>query len=410
MQLRCLGLAGSLAALVFACTPGVDPDGGGGSGADETGGSGAGFGNNGPTGGSGAGFGSGGGGNGVGGGCAGVTSTAEKVPLDMFVMFDKSSSMTDPTANGMSKWNAAVSGMTTFVNQPASAGIGVGIQYFPQPGDQNCSVLQCSQDGDCGPGCGPCMGFGGLGVCSGFGNNDSCIAADYAMPAVSIGLLPGNAPALVASMNNEDPDGASTPTYAALDGAIQHATTWAGDNPGHVVVVVLVTDGDPTGCNPDISAIAALAASGANATPSVRTFVIGVGGSVSNLNAIASAGGTTDAFMIDSEPNVQQALIDALEEIQGAALPCSYLIPQPPNGEMINFGQINVSYTPGGGSPETIPKVDGPGSCPPDGLAWYYDEPNAPTQIMLCPNACTVLSQDTEGSVEIVVGCDTVVQ
>ena len=405
-----------IASLLLACTPaGVEPSGGsnaGGAGGSGNNGGGGGF--NGPStggGGEGAGFGSASGGNGVGGGCAGVSTTAEKVPLDMFIMLDKSGSMTDSAAGGGTKWDASVSGLTTFLNQPDSAGIGVGIQYFPLSDGGNCPSfpVMCTSDAQCGA-CGPCMmPIPGFGICS--VGNDTCEVAAYATPAVEIALLPGNAGALTSSMNNANPDGDSTTTHPALEGAIDHASDWAVANPGHVVVVVLATDGDPTGdCNNDLGAINALAAAGAAATPKILTFVIGVGGSVNALNGIAAAGGTTDAFMIDTEPNVQQAFIEALNEIQGAALPCSYLIPPPPPGEELNYGQVNVSYTPGGGTAETIPKVMDAASCPASGLAWYYDNNAAPTQILLCPATCDALSQDTEGSVEIVLGCDTVVE
>lgn len=399
-----------LASLLLACTPGNEQETGG-SNAGGNGGNGGGF--TGPTnggGGEGAGFGTASGGGDVGGGCAGVSTTAEEVPLDIFIMLDKSGSMTDAAAGGGTKWDACVNGLTQFVNQPESAGIGVGIQYFPQTDGPSCPAIpqMCTTDADCGA-CGPCMSVGFAGFC--VGTSDSCEVALYATPAVEIALLPGAATAITSSMNAANPDGDSTTTHPALDGAIDHASEWATNNPGHVVVVVLATDGDPTGeCNNDLAAINALAAAGAASTPKILTFVIGVGGSVNALNAIAAAGGTTDAFMIDAEPDVQQAFLDALNQIQGAALPCSYLIPPPPAGEQINYGQVNVSYTPGGGTAETIPKVNDAGSCPASGLAWYYDNNAAPTQILLCPAACETLSADTEGSVEIVLGCATVVQ
>jgi hypothetical protein len=40
---------------------------------------------------------------------------------------------------------------------------------------------------------------------------------------------------------------------------------------------VLVTDGAPMECDADVGAVAAIAAEGAGGTPSVRTFVVGVG-------------------------------------------------------------------------------------------------------------------------------------
>ncbi len=397
-----LGLCG-LATLIVAvgCSAGAD-DATGGSGGNGSGASASTFGDGAGT----ATFGDGGGGNGVGGGCVGTGKTADKVPLDMYIMLDKSSSMSG------SKWNAVAQALQTFIGQPEAAGIGVGIQYFPLPSGVTCPSLpvMCSSDAQCQTGCGPCILAGPFGFCSGVGTADSCEVMDYSTPAVEIAALPGNQPALSGSISGESPDGSGTPTSPALEGAIAHASDWATANPGHVTIVVLATDGDPTSCSSDIPAIQALAAAGAAATPPVLTFVIGVGGSQANLNGIASSGGTGSAFMIDQSPNVQDAFLMAMNEIQNQSLPCSYLIPEPPAGEEIDFGAVNVSYTPSGGQPQTIPQASGPGSCMPGSLAWYYDNPSNPTQIVLCPDTCAMLAADDGTTVDVVFGCATIVQ
>lgn len=355
-------------------------------------------------------FSSEGGGTSVGGGCAGVTHSAQKVPLDIYIMQDQSGSMSETAASGDTKWEAVTSAITSFVNQPAAAGVGVGIQYFPVQGSgPTCSTSFCTTDADCGgPSCGPCMLFGPMGFCSGFNpGGDSCEAVDYSMPDVEIAPLPGNASAIIASMGNHGPTG-GTPTEPALQGAIDHAKAWANFNVGHAVIVVLATDGDPEGCNSELAAINQIATAGATGTPSILTFVIGVGGSVGALNGIAAAGGTGTAFMIDQDPNVEQAFLDALNTIQGQAIPCAFLIPEPPQGEDIDFGEINVQYTPSSGAPTNLPYVASADQCPASGLGWYYDNPQTPTQIMLCPSTCTTVSEDTGGEVKIVVGCDTI--
>jgi hypothetical protein len=230
------------------------------------------------------------------------------------------------------------------------------------------------------------------------------------MPEVPIAPLPGNAGAIQSSMGQHGPTG-GTPTSAALQGAIDGAKAFAMQSPDHVVIVTLATDGDPTECESDINAVAAIAAAGLNGSPSIRTFVIGVGSSLTNLNAIAAAGGTTQAYIVDTNQNVTQQFVDALEDIQGTALGCVYSIPPPPQGEMIDFDKVNVEYTPGdGSSPVTIPKVDGEGSCPPNGDGWYYDNEQMPTQIILCDATCAKVSADAMGTMSIVLGCETIIQ
>ena len=105
---------------------------------------------------------------GVGGGtggddtCAGVTETAQLVPLDMYVMLDSSGSMTEKTGKmgkGVVKWDAITTALDTFLKAPSSTGIGVGIQFFPLL--QKGVPTSCTSNAECGPGA-PCL----LKLCS----------------------------------------------------------------------------------------------------------------------------------------------------------------------------------------------------------------------------------------------------
>ncbi|MBL8739946.1 MAG: VWA domain-containing protein, partial [Myxococcales bacterium] len=101
----------------------------------------------------------------------------------------------------------------------------------------------------------------------------------------------------------------------------------------------------------------------------------------------------------------------ALNTIRGAALPCVYQIPAPPDGRVLDFGLVNVEYTPGDGSDTiTIPKVTGEADCPDDGNAWYYDDEAAPTQIILCTTTCDAIAVDLTAEVDIALGCQTIVR
>jgi hypothetical protein len=348
--------------------------------------------------------------------CATSVVKADKIPLDLFIMLDQSSSMTDTVSGGGTKWSTVTSALDTFVQQPGLDGVSVGIQYFgvPPTNSATCTVLTCTVDADCGDAaCGPCFNLSGMpnaGGCVGIVTSlgDSCAATDYATPAVEIAPLPGAAAALVASIGMHSPT-TGTPTSAALQGAVDHSKVWAQSHAGDAVVAVLATDGDPSGCDeslPDIDAIAAAAFAG---TPSIMTFVIGVGPSLSSLNGIAAAGGTTSAFLVDTGGNVNQQFLDAMDAIRHAALGCQYLIPTPVSGDP-NFDEVNVVYQPGGGGPaETFPNVMNQASCPASGNGWYYNNPAAPTQIILCPSTCTAVEGDMTGEVDVTLGCTTVI-
>ena len=340
--------------------------------------------------------------------CATSMVKAEQTPLDLFVMLDQSGSMSDTVNGGGTKWNAVTGALTTFVHQPGLTGVSVGIQYFGLPASATCSTLTCTTDADCGPSaCGPCL----IGVCTGaagsIGGGDSCTASDYAHADVEIAPLPGVAGMITSSMNAHSPT-TSTPTSAALQGAIDHASAWGQAHVGDAVVVVLATDGDPTECDTSITNIDAIAAAGVAAVPKILTFVIGVGASASNLNSIAAAGGTTSAFLVDTNSNVNQQFLAAMNAIRNAALGCQYQIPLPTNGAP-DYSAVNVVYTPGGGGPQTFPYVMTKANCPASGDGWYYDDPAHPTQIILCDSTCTEVQADAAGEVDITLGCSTVI-
>jgi hypothetical protein len=208
-------------------------------------------------------------------------------------------------------------------------------------------------------------------------------------------------------MAAHNPSG-GTPTSAALQGAIDYALSHAQANPNHAVIVVLATDGEPNACDEKIVSIQAIAAAGLNSSPSILTFVIGVG-NVQSLDAIASAGGTQSAFIVDTNQNVTQQFLDALNAIKGAALGCAYSIPVPTMGDP-DYGSVNVEYTSGGGDTILIPKVPSAADCPANGDGWYYDDNAAPTKILLCDGTCAKIAADDKAQVEIVLGCESVIE
>jgi hypothetical protein len=206
------------------------------------------------------------------------------------------------------------SALTTFAQQPGAAGVGIGIQYFGLPPTLVCPT-SCNSDGDCGsPACGPCDSQ--LHLCLGATLGDSCAASDYATPDVEIATLPGVATDLANSLAAHAP-GTGAATSAALQGAIDHATAWATTHPDRAVVDVLITDSDPAECDTVLGDVTAIATQGAAGTPPIRTYVIAIGTSLTSPNAIAAAGGTSQAFVVDTSQAVSQQVRTALGVITG---------------------------------------------------------------------------------------------
>ena len=82
----------------------------------------------------------------------------------------------------------------------------------------------------------------------------------------------------------------------------------------------------------------------------------------------------------------------------------------PPDGEPLNYSQVNVTLTEAG-NVFTMPQVPGVAACPNDQMAWYYDDPGNPSTIHLCQFACESVTAAGEGAtLNVVAGCaDTVV-
>jgi hypothetical protein len=301
-------------------------------------------------------------------GCAATSQEATSIPVNMFVMVDKSGSMKDN-----SKWTNARDAFTSFFQDPAAASLRVAMRFFP---DTGCDGTACD-----------------VNVCS--------------QPAVDVGALSdaAHAQALVDAFAAHSPGG-GTPMSAALGGAEK----WAQDYNTKVmgtekVVVVLVTDGEPNGCDDNVDHIAKEAAD-AFTGAGVMTFAVGLAGSnQGTMDKIATGGHTTQGFFIGNG-NAKADLLAALKAIQQSSLGCAYAMPAADPGQTIDPTRVNVSFTPSGGAAETLGQVPGAASCSGAG-GWYYDDPAKPATITLCPATCTTVQADPGAKMQIVLGCTT---
>jgi hypothetical protein len=248
--------------------------------------------------------------------------------------------------------------------------------------------------------------------------------ADYVNADVEIAPLPGNAAAINSSLDGHM-GSTVTPTPPALQGAVQHAQTWAQGHPGHVVIVVLVTDGQPNTCGSDggnaIADVQAAAAAGLAGAPKIVTYVVGITAqgqtcifdqnppNEDDLNAVAMAGGSDRAFLVDtSVGDAVKQFFDAVSAIQAkTSLPCEYAIPQASGSGKVDPKKVNLTYASGAGqSNDVLLAMGGLSQCDPNTGGWYYDDPQTPTKIELCPSTCSQVSSDDNGKVHLVLGCE----
>lgn len=200
----------------------------------------------------------------------------------------------------------------------------------------------------------------------------------------------------------------TTPTLAAFTG-VASAVRAAGDGTTTTRAIVMVTDGVPQGCDgaDDVQLVAQAVRDAA-----IQTFVVGVanppddgaGDNLANLNVIAEAGGTGQAFIVATgDPAQTEAEFrSVIDGIRGIALSCNVEIPLPPAGSAFLPDQVNVVYATGSG-PLTPLSYD-PSCSAPD--TWRYDDAAAPATIVLCTETCDRLQRDLSARLTVEFGCE----
>jgi Mg-chelatase subunit ChlD len=269
--------------------------------------------------------------------CAEQSQKAMQVPLALMLVVDASSSMLAMTGNS-TRYGQVREALEQFVATPASAGLGLGLSFFPQPG----TLSACETDADCGygelaPTPPPCQitsactstvtptgsarlcGGGRNGTCPGgdtcaplgrcavtfddcitigqpcpggvagdtctalgktceFTDESACAPAAYETPAVPVVQLPNPGQRLVSrAFARRGPSG-STPLLPAMQGALTSLRKYLAAHPGQKGALVLATDGGPAGCAPQntIANAAALLREAQMNAMSVSTYVVGV--------------------------------------------------------------------------------------------------------------------------------------
>lgn len=303
--------------------------------------------------------------------CVSEQVRAEKVPLAMLVLVDRSGSMQGE------KWDGATRALRSFADRAEVVGMKMGVQFFP-----------------------PLVA------------GDQCSGSLYKTLAVPIAPLPDNVIPIQQKLLATSANGGATPMRSGLEGAIGAMRDFLDASPLHEGVVILVTDGDPTTCGL-VSAVASVAAGGAKPPPgtrAVRTFAVGMeGATFGNLDQIASAGGGfPTAFDVGAGAVAQQGLVDALESVRTSALGCEYILPLPPPEKgVLDLDSVAIELTPGLNDPkQTMRRVADRGACGVTTGGYFYDDPAAPKRVILCPASCdAVRGAPATARIELAFGC-----
>jgi hypothetical protein len=208
--------------------------------------------------------------------CVGETKQAEKIPLAMYILLDKSGSMIN---SGSPKWSQAVNAINTFASDQSLVAVKVALQAWS--------------------GQGPCDG------------------SIYDTPAIPMSPVPTSAPQIASWLAGIYPDG-NTPTQGALVSRSTPPSTRA--RIPVKVIGLLITDGCPRpamsrsplwrGSQDPLSRFA-----------SILVYTMGMrGADFGLLDSIAQAAAPAKRL---TRPRAVKRLIDALQTISGSALSAS---------------------------------------------------------------------------------------
>ena len=380
---------------------------------------------------------------GAGGGvpeCVVFDSAAALAPLDVFIMLDSSGSMDFIAQGNTTKWQLVRNAFEGFVNDPESAGLGVGLSFFPiidggfqpfcavnggpgticAPGECEPSNIcapsftsLCDTNQDCSDAGLPNDTCGFWGACNGNVNSGwcntpadcpqagstcepagtcwsyyTCTSASYQSPVFGVSKLPGAANGFLATMDGQPVTG-GTPTLPALQGAVDGALSFASLNPSHNVIVVLTTDGIPTACDADLlgndpmAPIQNLANVAASAqAQDVGVFVIGVfapdevAEAQANLDVVAQAGASQNAYIIETGNN--QTTTDFVAALNEIRQNAKSCEFELVAGEdPIDYSKVWVRIV-DEDSEVWVKRADGPSACHPSLGGFYYDGPFTP--------------------------------
>lgn len=98
----------------------------------------------------------------------------------------------------------------------------------------------------------------------------------------------------------------------------------------------------------------------------------------------------------------------ATEVVAAATLACEYEIPVAPEGLIFDPDEVNVEFSDGAGGKLQIGRVEDPSECGAVMDGWYYDDPLAPTTILVCPQTCEHIQGFALATIGVIFGCATI--
>jgi len=327
--------------------------------------------------------------------CAAQDFPSTRAPSSLLLLVDRSNSMNDPTAAGVSRWVAAQRALTRLIMR-LPTDTRVGLMFFPT----DLTSVPSSGDSE----------------------------ANYNRASIPLAPLSMNRAQLLSTIAMTPATG-RTPMACAMPGAIAQLRMLSG-LATQARDIVLITDGLPTfdctgrgRCDPmDMACLAEVerlatasvlrsVRSGVTGAPAVRTFVIGTpDASNAFLSSLANAAGTqrtagcgaTDCHYSIADANFERDLDAALDAVRGRTATCEYAL-DAIDPRTADPALINVRVTTPTGDVRVVPRD----AMRRDG--WDYS--SGMRSIIFYGPVCDQLRAAEPGAarVQILYGCPTII-
>ncbi len=333
--------------------------------------------------------------------CDGWSAKPETKPAVLEFVVDTSLSMNEvpgaqtqfgrPAANGPTKWQSTRDALKSVISGLPDT-LAVGLFFFPNMANQ-ARTMPASPD--------------------------VCINTMAGTPPAA--LSAGQKALLIAALDATTPNG-WTPTDSAYQHALQSALL-PSQLPGEKYVL-LITDGQPTlrlDCTSNGSGVGPAGANPVESQPivdhvaaalgqGVRTFLIGSPGSEDGrawMSEAAIEGGTAAAgckvmgppychLDMTTAPDFGAALQAGLNKLTGS-IACTYDIPDPGQGQVIDNDLINLVVTTASGTQLVLP--DDGADC---SEGWRISG----NQVVLCEGTCSRVQREND-SIQLLFGCQS---
>ncbi len=122
---------------------------------------------------------------------------------------------------------------------------------------------------------------------------------------------------------------------------------------------------------------------------------------------VALTGGTSGDMCLQDFDPVFDVFAQAV--VESAHMNCEWEIPEPPDGETLDPDLVNVEYISSDNRSTFIGRVFSADDCEEVDHGWYYDDPENPTKVLVCPQTCEWIQGDVGAEMKIHFGCEQII-